>query len=69
MNDGSEARELAESNAFMLQRLQKNLALAKAEANDAYRQLSEAWKALEYFSGMSAMEAIKEHQFVIEEER
>jgi hypothetical protein len=37
--DGSEARELNESNAFDIQHLQTKLKLARAGRTDAYRQL------------------------------
>jgi hypothetical protein len=68
MTDQSEARELQESNAFDIARLQKNLKLAQAEAKEAYRQLSEAWQALEYFAGMDPMEAIKAHNYIMEDD-
>jgi len=48
--------------------LQKNLKLAKAEAKDAYRQLTEAWQALEYWAGMDAMEAIKAFNYIMEDD-
>ena len=67
-NDGSEATELQASNAFDIARLQKKVKLEKLQTGDAYRQLSEAWKALEYWSGMNPMEAIKAYNFIMEDD-
>ena len=67
MNDGSELAELQASNAFDITSLNKRLNIQKAQTKDAYRQLTEAWKALEYWSGMDPMEAIKAHNYIKEE--
>jgi len=68
MNDGSEATELAAVSAFEIQRLQKQRDRMKAQADDLHRQLTEAWQALEYWAGMDAMEAIKAHHFIMEDD-
>ena len=42
MNDGSEARELHESNLFELSILQGKLKRSKLQGKDAYRQLGDS---------------------------
>ena len=64
----SELYERLESNAFDIARLQKKLAIMTAQVQDGYRQFSDACKALEYWSGMDAAEAMKAYDYIMEDD-